>query len=59
MRILKSCKSAASMLAPCQADLGVQLGSMPLMAKGQPLAFDKVAANQYLKVGQALYDRVG
>ncbi|KAF5840425.1 ArgJ-like domain-containing protein [Dunaliella salina] len=32
-----------------QADLGVQMGSMPLMAKGQPLDFDKAAANQYLK----------
>lgn len=32
-----------------QNDLGVQLGSMVLMEKGQPLEFDKVAANKYLK----------
>ncbi len=33
-----------------QRDLGVQLGSIVLMEKGQPLPFDKVAANKYLKV---------
>jgi hypothetical protein len=33
-----------------QNDLGVQLGSMVLMEKGQPLPFDKAAANKYLKV---------
>ncbi len=27
----------------------MQLGSIPLMKNGQPLAFDKVAANKYLK----------
>ncbi len=32
-----------------QNELGVQLGSMKLMEKGQPLAFDKIAANKYLK----------
>jgi hypothetical protein len=37
-----------------QADLGVEMGSMPLMAKGQPLDFDKVAANKYLKVGRQI-----
>lgn len=31
-----------------QNDLGVQIGSMVLMAKGQPLEFDKNAANKYL-----------
>jgi hypothetical protein len=35
-----------------QNDLGVQLGSMVLMEKGQPLPFDKAAANKYLKVGK-------
>ena len=33
-----------------QNDLGVQMGSIKLMEKGQPLAFDKAAANKYLKV---------
>jgi hypothetical protein len=33
-----------------QNDLGVRMGSIPLMEKGQPLTFDKVAANKYLKV---------
>lgn len=37
-----------------QRELGVQLGSMQLMRGGQPLAFDKVAANKYLKVGAAV-----
>nr|QKY14863.1 arginine biosynthesis bifunctional (ARGJ) [Polytomella parva] len=32
-----------------QEDLGVRLGSMQLMEKGQPLPFDKKAANLYLK----------
>ncbi|KAJ9517799.1 hypothetical protein QJQ45_004155 [Haematococcus lacustris] len=32
-----------------QNELGVQLGSQVLMEKGQPLAFDKAAANKYLK----------
>jgi len=32
-----------------QNELGVQLGSIKLMEKGQPLAFEKVAANKYLK----------
>ncbi|GAX85732.1 hypothetical protein CEUSTIGMA_g13147.t1, partial [Chlamydomonas eustigma] len=32
-----------------QNDLGVQLGSIKLMEKGQPLPFDKAAANKYLK----------
>jgi glutamate N-acetyltransferase / amino-acid N-acetyltransferase len=33
-----------------QRNLGVQLGSMVLMKDGQPLSFDKAAANKYLKV---------
>jgi len=32
-----------------QNELGVQLGSMELMAKGQPLVFDKATASKYLK----------
>jgi glutamate N-acetyltransferase/amino-acid N-acetyltransferase len=32
-----------------QNQLGVQLGPFKLMEAGQPLAFDKVAANKYLK----------
>ncbi|KAL6762241.1 arginine biosynthesis protein ArgJ [Haematococcus lacustris] len=32
-----------------QNELGVQLGSQVLMEKGQPLVFDKAAANKYLK----------
>lgn len=32
-----------------QNDLGVQLGDIKLMEKGQPLAFDKATANKYLK----------
>lgn len=32
-----------------QNDLGVQIGSMVLMEKGQPLTFDKAAASKYLK----------
>lgn len=32
-----------------QAELGVQLGDIKLMEAGQPLAFDKIAANKYLK----------
>lgn len=31
-----------------QNDLGVQLGSIKLMQGGQPLPFDKIAANKYL-----------
>lgn len=37
-----------------QADLGVEMGGMPLMAKGQPLNFDAAAASKYLKVGPEL-----
>lgn len=32
-----------------QNELGVQLGAIKLMEKGQPLAFDKMVANKYLK----------
>ena len=32
-----------------QNEMGVQLGSMKLMEKGQPLPFDKIIANKYLK----------
>lgn len=41
-----------------QNDLGVQLGPFKLMEKGQPLAFDKAAANKYLKDTCAVHGTV-
>jgi len=41
-----------------QRDLGVQLGSMKLMEAGQPLAFDKIVANKYLKDTCAVHGTV-
>ncbi|EFJ45106.1 hypothetical protein VOLCADRAFT_64030 [Volvox carteri f. nagariensis] len=41
-----------------QSDLGVQLGSMKLMEAGQPLPFDKAAANKYLKDTCAVHGTV-
>ncbi|PNW71168.1 hypothetical protein CHLRE_16g694850v5 [Chlamydomonas reinhardtii] len=41
-----------------QADLGVRLGAMTLMRDGQPLPFDKAAANKYLKDTCAVHGTV-
>lgn len=41
-----------------QGELGVKLGSMVLMEKGQPLEFDKMAANKYLKDTCAVHGTV-
>jgi len=41
-----------------QGDLGVRLGDTPLMAGGQPLAFDKAAASKYLKDAAAVHGTV-
>ena len=41
-----------------QNDLGVRLGDMQLMAKGQPLEFDKATASKYLKDAAAVHGTV-
>lgn len=41
-----------------QNDLGVRLGDTPLMAKGQPLEFDKALASKYLKDAAAVHGTV-
>jgi glutamate N-acetyltransferase / amino-acid N-acetyltransferase len=41
-----------------QNDLGVKLGEMQLMAKGQPLEFDKGAASGYLKSAASVHGTV-